>query len=257
MSPLFTPGLDEVYVEVALVPRDPAKVPPSDLAFDLSGLPPAGQRQPIGAFLGGRHPRVLAVVGAPGSGKTTLLRHTAREFCQRSDDQSTPVLLYLRDHVDTILAKPQVALPELVAASLARYGLTEPTDWLERRLRAGDCIVMLDGLDEVARQEDRQAIADWVGVQVTRYYQDDFVITSRPLGYQSTPIEGAITLQTQPFSREQVARFLHAWFQAAERHHIGADDQDITRISRATTEADKLITQLQGSCSRSLLIHSC
>lgn len=116
-----------------------------------------------------------------------------------------------------------------VSTVLARYGLSEPTDWMERRLRAGDCIVLLDGLDEVARQEDRQAVSDWVTVQVTRYPGNDFVVTSRPLGYQSAPIEGAITVQTRPFTSEQINRFVHGWCLAEERHSAGLDDHDITR----------------------------
>lgn len=243
--PLFTPTLDEVYIEVALAPRDPVKVPPSDLPPHLLDLPPAGQRQPIGAFLSSKHPRVLVVLGAPGSGKTTLLRHTARELFMRDDeDQSTPLLLYLRDHIATIITNPTVALPELMSSKLARYGLTEPPEWLERRLRDGGCVVMLDGLDEVARQEHRQAVSDWVGVQIIRYRDNDFVVTSRPLGYQSAPIEGAITLHTQPFKTEQVKRFLHGWFQAAEGHSLSAKGNE--RMVEPAAEADKVFTQLQG-----------
>lgn len=77
----YTPELGEVYVDVALRPRDPDQVPSSDLpAADPADLPAAGQRRLIADFLGKPQPRVLAVIGAPGSGKTTLLRHTAREL---------------------------------------------------------------------------------------------------------------------------------------------------------------------------------
>ena len=157
------------------------------------------------------------------------------------------MLLYLRDHASSIVEDPRVSLPILVAAVLARYGVTEPPGWLERRLRAGECVVLLDGLDEVARQEDRQVVSDWVTVQVTRYPGNDFVITSRPLGYQSTPVEGAIAVQTQPFTSEQVTRFVHGWYLAAERHSTGSDDQAVTR--RATDEADELLALLSGAPS--------
>jgi NACHT domain len=244
--PLFTPELDEVYVEVALAPRDPVKVFPSDLHADLSDLPEVGQRGPISAFLGGQHSRVLAVLGAPGSGKTTLLQHTARELCQRGEGRGIPILLYLRDHGAEILAKPEVTLPELVASTLAPYGLTEPPEWLERQLRSGGCVVMLDGLDEVARKEDRQAVSDWLGVQITRYRENTFVVTSRPLGYQSTPIDRAITLQTQPFTSEQISRFLHAWLQAAKRYSLIDLEQNTNGKAEAAAEAGRLAAQLQG-----------
>ncbi len=252
----YTPELDEVYVDVALQPQDAGKVPSSDLpTAELTDLPASGQRGLITDFLDRPRPRVLAVIGAPGSGKTTLLRHTARELCARRRERhhrrTTPVLLYLRDHAGAIVEDPRVALPLLVSSVLERYGLTEPPGWLERRLRAGECVVLLDGLDEVARQEDRQIVADWVTVQVIRYSANDFVITSRPLGYQSTPIEGAITLQTQPFTAEQVSRFVHSWYLAVERHSTGVDDDAVTL--RASVEADELITLLRAAPSLRVL----
>lgn len=255
----YTPELNEVYVDVALQPRDADKVPSSDLPnAELVDLPSLGQRRLITDFLGRPRPRVLAVIGAPGSGKTTLLRHTARELCTRRRERrhrrTTPVLLYLRDHASAIVADPRVALPELVSTVLARYGLTEPPNWLERRLRGGECVVLLDGLDEVARQEDRQVVADWVTLQVTRYSSNHFVITSRPLGYQSTPIEGAITLQTQPFTAEQVSRFVQGWYLAVERHSTGMEDDAVTL--KAAAEADELVALLRAAPSlRALTIN--
>ena len=138
-----------------------------------------------------------------------------------------------------------MALPALVAAALDRYGLANPVGWLEQRLQAGDCVVMLDGLDEVARQEDRQAVSEWVSVQVTRYRGNDFVVTSRPLGYLSAPIEGALTLQTQPFTPNQVSRFVHGWYLAEERHRTGIADDSITR--RAAAEAEDLLGRLKAT----------
>ena len=228
----YTPELSEVYVDVAVQPRDSSRISSSDLTADcLADLPEAGQRRLLADLLGRPQPRALAVIGAPGSGKTTLLRHTARALCLRSPGQSRriPVLLYLRDHAETIVTDPKVTLPALVGTALDRYGLTEPAGWLDGRLRAGDCVVLLDGLDEVARQQDRLAVSEWVGTQVLRYPGNDFVVTSRPLGYQSTPVEAAITLQVQPFTDEEVSRFVHAWYLAMERHSTGALGPDISR----------------------------
>jgi hypothetical protein len=244
----YTPELSEVYVDVALRPRDPGKVPSSDLiAADLADLPGVGQRRLLSDFLGNPQPRILAVIGAPGSGKTTLLRHTARELCLRGrgHGRAIPIVLYLRDQAKAIVADPKVVLPALIGTVLDRYGLVEPPGWLDGRLRAGDCVVLLDGLDEVPCQEDRLTVSEWVSVQVLRYPGNDFVVTSRPLGYQSAPVETAITLQTQPFTDEQVSRFVHAWYVAVERHSTGAAGPDIMR--RADEEADDLLARLRES----------
>ena len=254
----FEPELDDVYVDVALVARDASKVPSSDLpagtADPSSGrattpIPASGQRHVLNELLRNPQPRVLAVIGAPGSGKTTLLRHTAREACQRTGRtrarRDAPILLYLREHAATIAANPQVSLPMLAAEVLVRYGLTEPTGWFDGQLRAGRCLVLLDGFDEVAVQSDRQAISDWVSAQVTRYPDNDFVVTSRPLGYQSAPIDGAITVQTQPFTPNQVRRFVHAWYLAENRQATATDDPTI--VTKSREDADDLLSRLHDA----------
>jgi hypothetical protein len=243
----FTPELDEVYVDVGLVPRDPDAVSDSDLT-DRAG----GERRSISDFIGRAKPAVLAVVGAPGSGKTTLLRHTARELCRhrwvrRSKRRMVPILLYLRDHVAAITTRDDVSLPELLRTSLARYGIAEPDGWFHRRLRDGRCVVLLDGLDEVAVQQDRQAISEWVGLQVKRYPKNDFVITSRPQGFRTAPIEGAVVAQTRRFTRDQVGRFVHGWYLAVERHSTGAETASEEVRRRAHEEAEDLLGLLEDN----------
>jgi NACHT domain len=247
---VYSPEFSEVYVDVALRPRDPGTVPPSDLtADDLDDLPVQGQRRLLSDFLGRPRPRVLAVIGAPGSGKTALLRHTASQLCGRRWGQrrKIPVLLYLRDHAEAIAADPHVALSALFAAAvLDRYGLAEVPGWMDGRLRARKCVVLLDGLDEVACQEDRLKVSEWVSKLVARYPGNEFVVTSRPLGYNSAPVEAWITVQTQPFTAEQVSRFVRGWYLAMERHSTSrAGPADIS--GSAGEKADDLLFRLRDS----------
>ena len=88
-------------------------------------------------------------------------------------------------------------------------------------------MVLLDGLDEVARQEDRTKVAAWAERQISQYPRNDYVITSRPQGYRTAGISGAAVLQVRGFTSAQVNRFVHGWYLAAERHSTGADGQDI------------------------------
>ena len=228
----------------ALRPNDPGKISSSDLA----DLPATGQRSLIGDFLGRSRPRVLAVIGAPGSGKTTLLRHTAREMClpgRRRTGRDVPILLYLRDHVSGIVAEPGVALPALVAAALDRYGLADPVGWLEQRLQAGDCVVMLDGLDEVARAGG-QAGGLRVGVgpghqvpgQRLRGHLPATRLPERPDRGRAHAADPAL----HPRPGQPV---LHGWYLAEERHRTGIADDSITR--RAAAEAEDLLGRLKAT----------
>lgn len=163
----------------------------------------------------------------------------------RSRRRTVPILLYLRDHVTVITSTPDVALPGLVRDTLGRYGPDEPQGWFEQRLHNGACLVLLDGLDEVARPEDRRGVADWVERQIRQYPKNDYVITSRPQGYRTAPIDGAAVLQVRSFTDEQVTRFLKSWYLAVERHSSGATGDDV-RL-RAEEAADDLLQRLNGA----------
>lgn len=240
----FTPELADIYVHVSLAYRSPHQVQEGIVAQVPADVI---DRHCIWDFLDKPEPRILAVVGVPGSGKTTLLRHTARVACEKGRGGRTlPLLLYLRDHSRTIVENPVVTLPELIRHSLAPYEqLTEPVGWFEQRLRAGACIVLLDGLDEVGRVADRTEVAGWVDRQTRQYANNDFVLTSRPQGYRTAPIDGATVLQVRAFTNDQVRRLVRGWYLAAERHSTGESGPDVEL--RATTESSDLLERLDAT----------
>jgi hypothetical protein len=240
------PKLDEVYVDVRLAPRAPHQVP-SHLLADIPDS--VRERHDIWDQLDRPEPALLAVVGAPGSGKTTLLKHTATRVCRRPKHRRrrVPILLYLRDHVPAITADPGIGLPELVVAALGRLRSEAPPDWFDLRLRAGDCLVLLDGLDEVASDEHRRVVSRWVFDQTRHWPDNDYVITSRPQGYRTAPVEGATVLQVCQFTDEQVDRFVRGWYLAIERHCNGAEDEDVRH--RAQEHSDDLLERLRNAPS--------
>jgi NACHT domain/Sulfatase-modifying factor enzyme 1 len=237
----YTPDLDDVFVHVSLVRRAPHQVPTDPLA----PLPPDVRgRLSIDSLLDGAKPSVLAVTGAPGTGKTTLLRHTARNICNSHHRRrGVPILLCLRDHVHAIVHGHE-GLPEVVRNTLGQYA-PEPEGWFDQRLRDGKCVVMLDGLDEVASDKDRRIVSAWVEHQIALYPDNDYVITSRPHGYLAAPIQGADVLQVCRFTDEQVNRFVHVWYLAVERHSTGTDGVDVRRL--AQSQARDLLDRLRAS----------
>ncbi|WP_051794985.1 NACHT domain-containing NTPase [Kibdelosporangium aridum] len=236
-----TPELDEVFIDVSLDYRAPHQVPAG-----LLDHPPAGEtgRRSIGDFLDREQPAVLAVIGGPGSGKTTLLRHTARTVCREHEERrrAVPVLLYLRDHIAEIVATPAVPLPTLIRGTLGRHAADEPPGWFEQRLAAGDCVVLLDGLDEVATQGDRRRVADWIERLTEQYPANDYVITSRPQGYRAAAITGATVLQVRSFTDEQVTTFVRGWYRAVAQ-----------RVPAAGDAADDLLRRLDRTPGLSAL----
>ena len=241
--------LDDVYVDVALVSRAAQQIS----AQPFGQLPEdTGERQSIGELLDRRSPAAVVLVGQPGSGKSTLLAHAARRSARavmrwRPGRRRVPVLLALREHAGSIVAEPATSLPGVIRAAAAGVPGAEPDGWWERQLRDGRCLVLLDGLDEVARADDRLAVADWIERQITAYPGNHFVITSRSYGLPSTLIAQADVLVVRPFTAEQVRLFLDRWYLAAERHATGASDRAARRAVRlrAGESAARLLTLLR------------
>jgi hypothetical protein len=131
-----------------------------------------------------------------------------------------PLLLYIREHAATIL-RDRPSLGDLIETyfnnpTQTKHYLAPPAGWFEQQLRAGRCIVLLDGMDEVPTPEDRQAIAAWIDSQISTYNQALFVITSRPGGYKEAPLahDRKSILSMQSFTQEQRREFLEKWYEA-------------------------------------------
>jgi NACHT domain len=245
----FTPELDDVYVDVGLAPRPPSKIP----GHLLGELPQdVTTRYSVTELLDREKPDVLAVIGAPGSGKTTLLRNVARRAAagERGRRRNTPILLVLRDHAVRIAENPRVDLPTLLRSDVVTLKAKEPGGWWEHQLHDGRCLILLDGLDEVAVEEHRRAVVDWIGQQVAQYPNNHYVVTSRPHGYRTAAITGATVLQVLPFTSDQVRRFLYGWYAATERFATSTERDDeraevLEHIeSRAREQANDLLRRL-------------
>jgi len=236
------PELGDVYVDVALVKA-------SQL---LSGhlltqaAEDAAERQSIDGLLSGREGVFLALLGQPGSGKSTVLAYAARSCAERAalahrmhraqGGRRVPVLLTLREHAESLVAEPATSLAAVARAAARGRSGSEPRGWWERQLRRGRCLVLLDGLDEVARIDHRLAVADWVERQIAAYPGNQFVVTSRPYGLPESLAAAADVYAVRPFSAEQVQAFLDRWYLAAERHATGAKTRAELRAVRARAD---------------------
>ncbi len=116
------------------------------------------------------HGQHFAIIGPPGSGKTTLLKHIALTMVsqhrspipsQRERPQrKLPILLFLRDHTSAIGKAASEDLPftliDALHDHLKKWGQPlPPPGWFQRQLQLGRCLVLLDGLDEVADAQQR------------------------------------------------------------------------------------------------------
>jgi len=243
------PELNDVYIDVALVSRAPDQLSASPLGQAAGD---SADRHTISELLDRRPRVVLALVGQPGSGKTTLLAHAARRSAQpfvRAPlaRRRVPILLALRERAESIVANPAISLPDVVRAAVGGAAGREPGEWWERQLDRGRCLVLLDGLDEIASGDQRLTVADWVERQIAAHPGNHFVVTSRSYSLPGPLTALADVFVVRPFTAGQVQSFLHRWSLAAERHATGASGVAARRAvrMRARESGDRLTTLLR------------
>lgn len=256
--------LERIYVELRLAQNRERR-----LEGDEAVARAPGGALPIWHFIHeveGDETRPLVVVGAPGSGKSTLLRHIAIALAASSEREDLnraylPLPLSVREHAGAITADEPPTLAELAQAAFeARAPGEIPPDWLDRKLRRGRCLVLLDGLGDIATHDDRRRVADWIERQIEAYPGSPFVITSRPASEREAPIKDALVLELQPLGAEEVRQFLERWHFESEIARAGSREDEGAR-RRARGNAEELMGLLYkqpslGSLARSPLLLS-
>ena len=258
--------LEQVFVDLSVVSRLPHKLSSNPISTDEQSPSSNGPstfeltgRESVWEFLNGHSRVVLAIVGAPGSGKTTLLKHIALALCDsnqrrkiaKAPRSTIPILLYLRDQAASISANCDAELTDLVCKSLRRILHPAAGKWFDNQLRAGRCLVMLDGLDEVAIQSERRDVVKWVEAQIARYPRCSFIVTSRRDGYWEAPLKAATVLQVRALNPNQIEHFVNLWFLATELRTTGRNDSAVRE--RARSKALDLLNRLsEASALRDL-----
>ncbi len=247
----YTLALEQVFVQLSMVPKPVHSIPTNPLLQVPEELR-MGEHS-IWDYLTSEtlKQQQLAIIGAPGSGKTTLLKHIAltlvnkKQRRQYSIAHTLPILLFLRDHSNALKDASNFCLVDAVQAHINKWGQPAPSGWVARRLLQGRCLVLLDGLDEVADLETRRHMVNWVQRQMVAYGKNRFIITSRPFGYRSNPLSGVTVLQVHPFTAEQVKRFVHNWYIANEIMSSQRDDPGVHM--KAQQGAEDLLRRLRNA----------
>ncbi|MBX3085133.1 MAG: NACHT domain-containing protein [Anaerolineae bacterium] len=201
----------------------------------------------------------IVIIGRPGSGKTTLLTHIAvTMFTPKSRNIAKmrsllPIFIPFREYAIDILGSQDCTLLQIAEKVIAKCGEALPPQWLLRQLRNGKCIIMLDGLDEVQRDEDRLVVIQWVDAQMSdvKYSRNYFIITSRPGGIEKNQSQQIQTnVEVLPFSLTQQTVFAERWFLINElkRENLPRAKQDQKRVQLQAAElTENFLNDVRGS----------
>jgi predicted nucleotidyltransferase/transcriptional regulator with XRE-family HTH domain len=197
-----------------------------------------------------RHRRLL-LSGEPGSGKTTSLRHVARSYAKGTQDEDgypnrplTPIFVRLANYAKARERDGQLSLVQFVLTRVQPGSAPVPTTFwerlLEEELSRGNCLVLLDGLDEVGRADSLSGVLrDFI----TRYPDNQFVLTSRVVGLETGPWE-RLDFRTCAITRWQasdIRLFARRWYTA--RHGEGGERQRKENERRAEELSAAILSQ--------------
>ncbi|GAA2114557.1 NACHT domain-containing protein [Streptomyces synnematoformans] len=223
--------------------------------WEEGGQEPSGMR--VEAALSGA-PRVL-LRGEAGSGKTTLLRWLAITAARgRFTDELaewnglTPIFVKLRDYSGRKPPNPEAML-DGVAGPITGV---MPRGWVERRLDAGDALLLIDGVDELPARE-RRAVRDWLRKLLAQYEGVRVVVTSRPAaaGADWLRREDFTALHLDRMTPPDLAAFVRQWHQAVRElgGELPCAVEDIPRYEQSLLTSLKDRAHLQSLASTPLL----
>ncbi|HZN18712.1 MAG TPA: NACHT domain-containing protein [Micromonosporaceae bacterium] len=218
------------------------------LGYEPAAAGGPGDEKPLPVLEAVRTIRHLLVLGEPGSGKTTLLRYLALLHAQALVAVNAarrsplfPIYLRIGDFARSGYRNDGIGafLPSYLRGLECRTpGLA---DLLECRLLAGDCLVLLDGLDEITSADDRRAVVEAVVNFVTANSRQGnrFVVTSRISGYLAAPLPPPFeAVRVQEMDDPTIEQFLSVYCGAVERAEAPEkSDESVQSDARAEVKA--------------------
>lgn len=214
---------------------------------------------------------VLVAIGAPGSGKTTLLKYLALTFARDQaqerlglKEKRLPIFVTLRDFnrfldEQTLPTLDALVLPRFLSSHFREVAphLNLVQAFFAYQLKQGKCIVLFDGLDEVADPVKRGRVAEALATCIRKYDNNRFVVTARPRGYEGEARKQLSRLAAECIIRDfddvDRAAFARSWYEAVTRDRLG--DTPVAR-AEAHRQAEDLLRTIHADARVQRLSHN-
>lgn len=203
------------------------------------------EEQPVENVLAGLQ-RVL-LLGEAGSGKTTLLRWLAvrsalGDFTRPLDswNDSVAFFLPLRTYAGSELPTPN----DFILYGGGRTIADEmPAGWVQAQLRNGRALVLIDGVDELKDNAERDASQRWLGELLRLFPNARYLVTSRPAAIPPDWLSryGFTSKAVQPMSMTRIRSLVRRWHAT-----IGHDIIDEAGRARIEQDAASLLAAIDS-----------
>ena len=201
-----------------------------------------------------QHNRVV-ILGAPGSGKSTLIKYIVLMIAAENESDTLglpwgtlPIIVSIRSYADALNDNSRLTLSEflpLYCRDMDFCDTEEIGKLISIELEAGNCIVLLDGLDEIREHGMRIEVGTRIKNFLDEYGdKNKIMVTSRIAGYIGVQLPGdCIHYIISEFDDENIALFVNKWCLAFE------EMTEIGEVAekRAENEAKKLLDEINSN----------
>ena len=211
----------------------------------------------------------LVIRGDPGSGKTTLMKYLAvtcaralRNQPRQGDSRDAtydklgwrarpfPIFISLGRHGNVKSWDPQRRLLDACAEEFVCELTGCPSGFFERRLKRGNCLILLDAFDELGSRDARQQMAQHI-VGLLNQFSDRnnrIVVTTRIVGYEGQLDTRGFTVQTvQKLTAQDIQALVRQRYRAIALNE--SSDRTPSEIElaqrRAATKAEQLLAEIR------------
>lgn len=231
----------------------------SSIVDNLSEVPITSRTDLISLIKTKKHFNTVVLLGGPGAGKTTVINHSIEHILKNKSIGFTPVPLVVRDLVEHIdnPCFDDCNLLDVVEKYFREYAICDkdekfPKEWVSRQMKAGRCVLFIDGIDELISEGRRDKFLFWLKREIRRYGENKYIITSRPHGIKGFAIDKSITRYMCPLDDDSVSDFIYRWYRQVAIDECEFDNltrlEDIERIKRRKELVAKgMINRVSGS----------
>jgi hypothetical protein len=188
------------------------------------------------------------IVGLPGSGKSTFFEWlqvklaSVEEHFILDSQQAIPLMLRVRQ-LDLLNLPQGAALIEKATASKDRAALM-PDGWIDRQMKAGKILLMLDGLDETEPDLRDKYLMPWLFGLLKQYPTCHYLISSRPVGYPPGLLDPSkfVECDLLDFDAPQIQEYTRHWCTAVR---LAQNELEAEARREGEQDGDKIVEGFQ------------
>jgi predicted NACHT family NTPase len=174
----------------------------------------------------------LVVLGKPGAGKTTFMKYLAMSCLgNRFHGELVPIFVTLKAYAEE---RGQPSLENYIVTEFQKRDVS--LDVVMRLLKEGRALILLDGLDEVKKEDDRRVKQD-IDQFSRDWLRNRFAITCR-IAAREYQFEKFTEVEVADFDDGQIETFVNNWF----RERDGAKAERLLERLRGNKPVKELAT---------------